>query len=351
VLTQTSGDNVAFLHPPGTSRAPYEYENAEVVEAVAQALQYEPSRQTGLGRFAARTGVKTRQFSRPLAEVCATAPYEVHNEHSVKSVVSLTTEAARTAMTNSRVQPHEVATYIHIHATGRTSPSVADMTIEALGLDPTVQVIPMTELACAGGANALALANRLAEPGRAVLVAGAEDLSSSFQLHQDHKPGHHAFRFLFGDGGAAAVVTADRPNGPCLEILDSHRYLLPGSLHLFRGRWDHLGTHFDSEKEGLAAVGTVVRTLPWKSWEPEFGIVHPGSKLILESATEAGAASEHAMRYSERVLSGSGNCGGPTVLTVAAEAFESPPPPDAPGTLLSFGPGFRLEASRLRWCP
>jgi len=341
---------VSFLHRPGIAEAPHEYENEEVVDAVVRGLKYDPSRREGLVRFAANTGVKTRRFSRSLPEVCETAHYEVHNDASVNAVVDLTIEAGQKAMANAGVHPHEVAVYIHIHATGRTAPSGADKTIKPLGLSPHVQVIPMTELACAGGANALALANRLAEPGKPVLVAGAEDLSSSFQLHKDHKPGHFAFKFLFGDGGAAAVVTADRPGGPCLEILDSDRYLLPESLSLFRGRFDHLGPHFDSEKGIKEAVGKVVRKLPWlDSWKPEFGVVHPGSRPILDWVIEAGGSSDHANRYSVDVLSRRGNCGGPTVFMVAAKAFDDPPPADAPGTLLAFGPGFRLEASRVRW--
>ncbi|MFG2212799.1 PhlD [Streptomyces sp. NPDC048638] len=275
----------------------------------------------------------------------------MHNDAAVAGVLDLVLQASRRAMENACVRPEDIATFVTIHATGHEHPSLADHAAEPLGLRSDVAIVPMTELACAGGAHALALAARLARPGEPVLVGGGEVLSSSFQLQRDVEVGHMGFKFLFGDGGTAAVVTAERPAGPCLEILDSWQYRLPGSLDFYRSRADRWGIHFDSTPEALAAVGKVVPEIPWldDDWDPQFGIVHPGSKLILDEVTAHGGAPYDALRYSRNELENSGNYGGPTLLGVAARAFDDPPPSGADGVAMSFGPGFRLETSRLRY--
>jgi predicted naringenin-chalcone synthase len=342
---------LAYVNWPGVGTAPYEVTTEDIVSNI---LGAHPgySRRKGLPRFAANTGVETRRFVRPLSEVATSAPYEVHNEAAVAGVIGLSAEAARNALDNAGIKPHEIGTYIHFHVTGQTVPGAADYVADELGLRPDVVVIPMTELACAGGANALALAAKHAQPGAPVLIAGAEVLSSAYQLHNDLEVQHMAYKVLFGDGGAAAVVTHERrPGAPCMEILDSWQYRLPGSLHFYKGRFDHLGIHFDSTKEALEAVGLVVPRLPWigTEWNPTFGIVHPGSRQILETVAEHGGIPKDGLRYSFEALRTHGNCGGPMVLKVLQRAFEDPPPAGTPGLLMAFGPGFRLEASRVRW--
>ncbi|MFF4699970.1 hypothetical protein [Streptomyces chattanoogensis] len=336
------------------AEAPELVETDEIVEVILEEHPTYP-RAKGLPRFASRTGVKTRRFIRPLAEVRKKVPVEVHNDAVVAGLIELGVTASERALANAGVQAHQIRTFITIHATGHMHPSLADHVGERIGLPADVVTIPMTELACAGGAHALALASKLARPTEPVLVMGAEVLSAAFQLEADIDVEHMGFKILFGDGGAATVVTAERPAGPSFAITDSWQYRHPNSLDFYRSRHDQYGIHFDSTKAALDAVGHVVPKIPWlrdnDAWDPQFGIIHPGSKLILEKVVEHRGCSEDAMRYSTAALKHGGNWGAPTLFHVFHHAFDNPPPAGADGVAMSFGPGFRIEASLLRYLP
>ncbi|MFJ5588270.1 hypothetical protein ACIQCG_00800 [Streptomyces noursei] len=343
-----------YLHRPGIAVPPQVVTTEEIADLILDTHKDFAS-SSGLRRFLANTGVEERRFTRPLSEVARTEYYEETNDVAVEWVHKLSVEAADQALRNAGVAREDVAAIVHCHVTGHAVPSIADRMAEdkqLLGLPRDALIVPMTELACAGGAHALAVAARLAQPGRPVLAVAAEDLSVGFQLEHDMTQQHVAFKGLFSAGGAAVVVTAEQPaERPCVEIQDTWFDRLEGSLSYYQGRFDRRGMHFDSTKQALAAIGQVVPRVPWLAdgWRPQHGVFHPGSAPILDRMAEHSHLPDSGLEHALEVLRTRGNYGAPTVWEVLRRHFDDMPAPDAAGLLLGVGPGFRTTAHKVRF--
>ncbi|MFE4829847.1 PhlD [Streptomyces sp. NPDC056672] len=295
-------------------------------------------------------GIETRRFAEPLDDVARPASFEARNARAVRHVTELGEQAARRALDAAGLDASEIATLITVHATGLAVPGLDVHLANALKLPSTVLRIPMTQLACAGGAQALGMAARLASPGRPVLVAGAEQLTSSWQPG-DSSMDSLIFKMLFGDGGAAAVVSAEPLAQPGLVIEDSWTYLHRDSTHYYKLRADKSGYHFVSEKEARSAVSHILPELPWPGWTADYAVIHPGGARILDLIAKHGICSEETLCHSRASMRISGNTGGTAVLRVLDRLHDDPPPQGAgaQGLLFGVGPGFCAAASRTRW--
>ncbi|MEU1132971.1 PhlD [Streptomyces sp. NPDC005900] len=341
---------MAYVNRPGTSEAAYEVTTAEIAEDIERTHAGHKQLAAFL-RLAGTVGVHTRRFVRPLAEVARAETFRQRNDATYASVCDLGQRAARQALTRAGIVPRDIGTLITFHATGLAIPGLDTYLVNTLGLRPTVQRIPMSQLACAGGAHALGLAAQFARPGSPVLVVGAEALSAVYQADDDTLPAM-IYKLLFGDGGAAAVVSSEPLAEPGLHIEDSWSYVHPQSEHYYRLRADGAGYHFDSTKDAVDAVTQVLPQLRWlhqPSWQPEFGVVHPGSLKILKLVAAGGGCSEKALRHSISSLREDGNTGGPAVLRVLERVHADPPPRGSTGLLFGVGPGFCAAASRTVW--
>lgn len=164
------------------------------------------------------------------------------------------------------------------------------------------------------------------------------------------------YKLLFGDGGAATVVSVEPLNEPGLYIEDTWTYLHRDSsgdtTHYYKLRADNVGYHFDSTPAAVNAVAQVAPAIPWihdQGWAPEHAVIHPGSSKILNLAVQTKVCSEKAIRHSRTVLEEDGNTGGPTVLRILARIHDDPPSHDSLGVLFGVGPGFCAAAARTRW--
>ena len=111
----------------------------------------------------------------------------------------------------------------------------------ALGLRPDVRRVPVFGLGCAGGVSGLATAARLAaaEPGTHWLFVTVETCSISIRLDSDD-PAAIVATALFGDGAAAAVVSAgDEPGIGTIEAAGEH--LWPSTLGIMGWRVEDPG--------------------------------------------------------------------------------------------------------------
>ncbi|MFE0178551.1 PhlD [Streptomyces sp. NPDC059002] len=341
---------MAYVNRPGVADAAHEVTTQEIVDDIRR--EHSGHQQlAALSRLARTVGVHTRRFVRPLTDVARTEPIEERNVRAYADVCALAELAARRALDEAGLRPANVSALITFHATGLAIPGLDVHLVNTLGLPPTVKRIPMTQLACAGGAHALGLAADMARPGQPVLVVGAEALSTVYQ-HTDETLPAMIYKLLFGDGGAAAVVSAEPLAQPGLYIEETWTYTHPDSEHYYRLRADVNGYHFDSTRDSVEAVVQVIPQLPWPHqgpWDPEFGIIHPGSQKILDLVTQSGGCSEKALRHSVMSLQTNGNTGGSAVLRVLDRIHDDPPPHGSAGLLLGVGPGFCAASSRAHW--
>ncbi|MFD7663558.1 PhlD [Streptomyces sp. NPDC059788] len=350
-----------YVNRPGIAEADYIVENSPIVEDIAtwfnrkeddsaevREAKYATAKEVA-SRIAGQTGVTYRRFNRPLHEVAEPIPMRERNDRAVSAVRQLSFTAAERALTAAGIDAADITGLITFNATGDRAPGPDAAVINALGLRPDIFRVPMTQLACAGGAHALGLAARLVGPDDKFLVVGAEDLSTSYQRSDNTAIEHIAYKLLFGDGGAGTVVSGEPLADPGLVIEETWQYLQPDTLDAYATRHEADGLHFDSTKEALKAVSAVLPHLPWPGQEAEFAVLHPGSRKILNLIEEKGGVSPEAARLSHEVLANGGNGGGPTALRILDRLHDDPPAPGACGLKIGFGPGFCAVASRVRW--
>ena len=302
-------------------------------------------------RIVNRTGVRRRRFTRPLDEVSATEPTDVRNDRAFADLARLGEEAARAVLAAQDLPPDRVDAVITSHSTGIAIPGLDVHLINALGMAPTVRRIPMTQLGCAGGAFALAIAadHLRAHPGARILVVVAEALSTVYQ-HSDTSLESMIYKALFGDSAGAVVVT-DTPRGGGLVIEDTWMYTLPDTIERYRAHLDTTGQHFESTRAALLSTNELLP--PLLDWygpvQPQYVVAHTGGPRILDDL-EAGLGGDAKLFEPSRAsLRERGNLGGTAVLDVLDRHYAMPPAADASGLLLGLGPGFTAAALSGHW--
>lgn len=346
---------MAFVNRPGIADADHEVSTREILEDIQETHPGHP-RLVAVERIARNIGVDRRRFTRPLRDVARTESFEKRNARAYMDVCHLAERAASEALSRAGLAASDITTVMTFHATGLAIPGLDVHLANSLGLPSTVRRVPMTQLACAGGAHALGLAASLARPGQPVLVVGAEALSTVYQ-HTDNDLADMIYKLLFGDGGAAAVVSTEPLQEPGIYIEESWTYLYRdqdgGTSHFYRLRADNTGYHFDSTPAAASAVAQVAPQVPWihsEAWTPQHALIHPGSSRILDLAVQANLCSEQIIRPSRNVLQSDGNTGGPTIMRILERLHTDQPYPGSEGILFGVGPGFCAAAARTRWC-
>ncbi|MFD9223540.1 PhlD [Streptomyces sp. NPDC060064] len=315
-------------------------------------------------RYARRTQVATRRFTRPLSHraISGDAPIAERNQVAFTDAAELAVRAAKQTLAQTGLTASNVDCVVTSHTSSWTVPGLDVHLIEELGLRPDVRRIPMSTLGCVGGAQALAKAadHVTAHPGSTVLVVVAEMLSTVYN-HADANQQSVIYKTLFGDSAGACLVT-DTPPGPGLQIDSTWEYLLPRSRERYSGRLDASGLHFDSEKSATEALNDVMPALQThlgeqRLREVEFAVIHPGGPRVLEDAERGlGIDQEPKLedkakltRHSWSTLREDGNLGGVAVLSVLSRTHDDPPADGARGLLLGVGPGFSATACTATW--
>ncbi|MFJ4834429.1 PhlD [Streptomyces sp. NPDC088747] len=353
----------AYVSCPSIALPPHEITMDEICSDIERANPGLPKLKVGL-RFARRTQVETRRFTRPLAHpsVSGDAPAAERSRVSFADAASLGVGAARQALARTGLDARSVDCVVTSHTTSWTTPGLDVHLVEELGLRPDVRRVPMSTLGCVGGAQALAKAAEhiAAHPEATVLVVVAEKLSSVYN-HRETTHESMIYKTLFGDSAGACVVTGT-PLGPGLRVDSTWEYVLPRTRHRYFGRLESGGMHFGSDRSATESVNDTMPALrehlvQQRLHEVEFAIVHPGGPRIIEDvalglgidrATDLDDK-ERLTRHSWATLRQVGNLGGVSVLNVLARTHEDPPADGARGVLVGIGPGVTVTAATATW--
>ncbi|MEU6016891.1 PhlD [Streptomyces sp. NPDC047515] len=346
---------VAYIARPYTVLADHKVTTSEIADDI-RAHHPDHPRLAAILRIVANTGVATRYFTRPLdaPTVSGSAGIEERAAAAFTDALGMAEKAARTVLNAHSLAAADVDGIITTHSTGWSVPNLDIHLVNRLGLRPNVRRTALTTLACAGGTQALIRAVDMvaARPGSTVLVVAAEVISSVYN-HADAAIEHMIYKALFGDSAAATLVTS-HPRGPSLAIdnpHDTYEHVLPNSLDRYNGRLTASGFHFDSTKEALTAADDVLPDLlDWIGPNiVDFAAIHPGSgRIIADTAAALGLDTVDA-RHSTDTLAADGNLGGVSILRVLERTHTDPPPADAHGIAVAYGPGFTTAALRGTW--
>ena len=267
------------------------------------------------------------------------------NQLYLDNAVDLLEQAACEAIGSAGLRPADIDCVVAVSTTGIATPSLDALIMERLGLRRDVRRLPIFGLGCAGGVIGLARATEMAQilaPGN-VLFLVVELCALTFR-RSDMSKSNVIATALFGDGGAAAVVSCDGEG--LLEIG-------PAGEHTWRDSLDVMG--WSVEDDGLGVIfsrdiPTLTRTAfadALSDYLARHGLsldemdhyaCHPGGAKVLDALEEVFGLPSGGLKVSRGVLGDYGNMSAATVMFVLHRMIQD----GARGQFLlsALGPGF-----------
>ena len=280
--------------------------------------------------FGGSNGIESRYlaFDR-LEEAFALEPNVLHARFA-RHAPAVATEAAERALQNAGLAPGAIDALLVSTCTGYLCPGLTSYVAERLGLRSDALLLDLVGQGCGAAVPNLRTAEALLASGRCrnVLSVCVEICSAAFYI--DNDPGVLISNCLFGDGGAAAVLSAEAPVGRRkVRWVEGFTALSPNDRDClrFETRDGMLRNILGPEVPGLAArhVAALAETAlhgrglgrdSVSRW-----ILHAGGRDVLKAVREALGLDESATELSAEILREHGNLSSPFVLFVLAEAL------------------------------
>lgn len=241
--------------------------------------------------------------------------------------------------------------------TGFMAPGLDQRIVQLAGLSPSVERTMVGYMGCYAGVTSLRLAHHIvrSDPSARVLVIALEMCTLHFQDTTDVED--MLSMLLFGDGCAAALVTAE---GAGLAMDDFRAATIAESADAITWRIGNEGfTMYLSgevpavirramlaERARTDAGGLLRGTAPS---EYTLWAVHAGGRAILDAVESGLGLPPDALIRSRDVLSDFGNMSSATILFVLQRILAERGKTVAPGTRgfgVAFGPGLAAESLR-----
>ena len=235
--------------------------------------------------------------------------------------------------------------------TGFVAPGIDQIIADRLGLEGVERTL-VGFMGCYAAVAALRTARHIvrSEPAARVLVVTVELSSLHFQPEEQIE--RLLMMLQFGDGAAAALVTAD---GPGIAVDQPFSLNLEDSAELIR--WD-IGDsgfvmHLSGEVPGriqAALVDPAIRRRIVGSDDPatvHSWAVHAGGRSILDAVEHGLGLDEQALAPSRSVLARFGNMSSATLMFILRDMLGR----TGKGVALAFGPGLAAGGFRFEGLP
>jgi alkylresorcinol/alkylpyrone synthase len=290
-------------------------------------------------------GIARRHIVAPQDWYMADHGWHDRNAIYLEAAESMFVEAAGAAIEKAGLMPEQIDGVVTVSTTGIATPSLEARAGPRVGLRSDIRRVPVFGLGCAGGVNGLAIASRMAsaEPGTNWLFVTVETCSISIRLDSDD-PAAVVATALFGDGAAAAVVTAGEHS--LARITGSAEKLFPDTLRIMG--WDvedpGLAVVFDRAippfiEENLApTVDAMCAGLGISREDIDRFCCHPGGVKVIDAIETALDLNQGELNLEREVLHDYGNMSAPTVLFVLERLLKQGLPRRV--LMTAFGPGF-----------
>jgi alkylresorcinol/alkylpyrone synthase len=290
-------------------------------------------------------GIARRHIVAPQDWYMGSHGWHDRNAIYLEAAESMFVEAGTTAIERANLEPGQIDGVVTVSTTGIATPSLEARVGPRMGLRDDVRRVPVFGLGCAGGVNGLATASRMAaaEPGTHWLFVTVETCSISIRLDSDD-PAAVVATALFGDGAAAAVVTAGEHS--LARITGSAEKLFPDTQRIMG--WDvedpGLAVVFDRAippfiEEHLAqTVDEMCAKLDIQRDDIDRLCSHPGGVKVIDAIESALHLNQGELNLEREVLHDYGNMSAPTVMFVLERLLEQGLPDRV--LMTAFGPGF-----------
>jgi alkylresorcinol/alkylpyrone synthase len=331
---------------------PHRHSQDEVISALADFAGPE------FRRFAAKSGVATRQLALPLSQYRQLSGFTEANDAYLDIALELGERALSSALATAGMEPSEIDVVFSTTVTGLTVPSLEGRLVTRMGLRPDVKRVPLFGLGCVAGAAGMARVHDYlrAFPDQVAALLAIELCSLTVQ-REDISLANLVASSLFGDGAAAVIATGvgRAPDGPKLIATRSRTY--PDTEDVLG--WD-IGS--DGFRIVLSVeIATVVEkylgedvrvfladhgltTDDISTW-----IVHAAGPKVIDAVENALQLPADALKSTRNSLRDNGNLSSVSVLDILHGAMADPPPPGSVGLMIAMGPGFSSELVLLSW--
>lgn len=262
------------------------------------------------------------------------------------------TRLALRAIDGLALDPAEITHIVVASCTGFSAPGLDQLIAEQLGLSGMVERTMVGFMGCYAAVPAFRAARHIvrSEPDARVLVVNLELCTLHLQETDDLET---VLSFLlFGDGAAAALVTAE-PRGVALHSFSATN--LPGTGDLITWRIGDQG--FDMYLSGKVPSRIAAALRAERARNDGRGIlggdqvsdvthwaVHAGGRTVLEAVEQGFELPEHALSTSRAVLRDVGNVSSATLPFVLARLLQRGG--KGSGLAMAFGPGLAAETFR-----
>jgi alkylresorcinol/alkylpyrone synthase len=290
-------------------------------------------------------GIARRHIVAPQDWYMSSHGWHDRNALYLQSADNMFVNAASAAIDQAGLMPEEIDGVVTVSTTGIATPSLDARTAAAVGLRDDVRRVPVFGLGCAGGVNGLSIASRFAaaEPGTNWLFVTVETCSISIRLDSDD-PAAVVATALFGDGAAAAVVTAGEHS--LARITGSAEKLFPDTLRIMG--WDvedpGLAVVFDRaippfiEQHLAETVDSMCASMGVERADIDRLCCHPGGVKVIDAIESALNLNQGELNLEREVLNDYGNMSAPTVMFVLDRLLQQGLPDRV--LMTAFGPGF-----------
>jgi predicted naringenin-chalcone synthase len=319
--------------------------------------QLEERARPAFRRMAARSGIEhrwsvllpTAAGGSPVAEggyYCGAVP---RTAQRMETYAAEAPALALHAIAGLDFPPAGITHLVVASCTGFMAPGIDQIIAVELGLDPGVERTLVGFMGCYAAVAALRLAHHIvrSEAAARVLVVTVE--LSSLHLQFDRQIEPLLAMLQFGDGAAAALVTAD-PSGFLISRLFATT--LPDTPDLIR--WtigdEGFAMHLSGQVPGHIAHALArsdVRDLILggdSAADVDSWAIHAGGRSILEAVETGLGLAPDMLRESREVLRRFGNMSSSTLMFVLASLLNRPG--RQRGVAMAFGPGLALEGFR-----
>lgn len=353
---------IARINRIGTANPPFEVHDA-FVRFVASELPDDRTRHL-FERMAARSGIERRySFLEPVTldngvvtdveGFYGTGPWPSTGARMQR----YERDAPRLALAAIAALDMEINTAGITHlivasCTGFMAPGLDQAIVSGAGLDPGVERTVVGFMGCYAAVNSLRLAHHIvrSEPSARVLVVTLELCTIHFQRSQE-LPSLLAM-LLFGDGAAAALVTAE-PGG--IALRDFRAATIPGTDDAItwairdQGFDMHLGGEVPARITSALAAETrrnddLGLMRGGASGDFDLWAVHAGGRTVLDAVEHGFDLPPEALSPSRSVLRERGNMSSATLMFILARMLAERA--RGPGMALAFGPGMAAESFR-----
>ena len=349
-----------FVSGIGTATPPRRYTKAECWQAFVDSASYErlnPRARLILDSVLHQdNGIHTRHLALdPLADAFEIDPDTLHRRF-LAHAPALAGAAARRALDDAGLAPHDIDAIIVSTCTGYLCPGLSGYVVEALGLRPDVKAYDLVGQGCAAALPNWQLCDGLLGAGRCrhTLSVCVEVCSAAMYL--DNDPGVIISACLFGDGAGAAVLSAEPSAGKRrIEWVDSASCIDPAERNALRFEQRHgmLRNILTRRVPRLAAgyarrvLDEVLQRAGLVPADISAWIMHAGGRDVLRALEGPLGLERQQLRYSAAMLHDYGNLSSAFVYFVLQAALADGAA-DGWWWMSSFGAGFSCHGALLK---